>query len=299
MWFYLSILGYFCLGLVFLLDKIVLERSFAPPVVYTFYSTIFLFASVLLFPFGGELLVGIDWFWALIAGTSFGFALWALFIGLDNGETSHMSPFVGAFVVVFTYILSQVFLGEALSDMQLIGISVLTFSSFLLSFEKSEKNNGFHKGFLWGLIAAFLFAISHVASKFLYTEYPFLTGFIWSRAFIAIVGIICLFSPAVWKSFAPKSKKKSKKHQKELGFILANKLLGVIGVILIQYAIFLGSVTLVNALAGIQFVFLFLLVIFFTRFYPKVFKEKFTKNEIIIEVLALLGIVIGAVFLVL
>ena len=65
------------------------------------------------------------------------------------------------------------------------------------------------------------------------------------------------------------------------------------GAILLQYAIFLGSVTLVNAMQGVQYIFVFFLVVLFTTTLPKLIKEKFTKELVIQKVIAILIIGIG------
>ncbi|MBT3817468.1 MAG: EamA family transporter [Candidatus Magasanikbacteria bacterium] len=300
-WFFVALLGYILLGIVFVLDKFILDKSVSKPVVYTFYSTIFMFAALLALPFGVEFLVGVDWIIAAIAGIGFGLGLWWMYKAVSIGETSHMSPFIGAGIIVFIYALSRYFLGEELTNVQIVGIVLLVCASLLLSFEKSNKHNGFHKGFLWGIAAAFAFAISHVASKYIYDVYDFFSGFIWTRAAIGLVGIMALAYPSVWKTFKKKKKEKSKVYAKRhvVGIVASNKILGVVAVILIQYAIALGSVTLVNAMAGLQYAFMFLLIIMFTKFAPKVFKETFTKKELLIEWMGMFLIVIGSALFVL
>ncbi len=297
MWLIASLAGYFCLALVFVLDKFILTKSVPKSSVYTFYSTIFMCAALLAWPFGVELLQGVDWFWAIVSGMSFGFGLWAMYIALTYGETSHISPFIGALITVAIYGLSAKFLGEALTSAQLAGVIVLVFASLLLSFEKSRKGSGFHRGFLWGMLAAVCFAVSHVTAKYLYEVYPFLTGFVWTRATTGLVGVILLGSPAVWKTFRrPKKKKKAKTIGKRhaVGIVVSNKVLGVIGVVLIQYAIAIGSVTIVNALVGMQFVLMFVLIYLLTKFAPKLFQEYFTKRELTIQTIAILLVAIGS-----
>jgi uncharacterized membrane protein len=305
MWFFIATIGYILLGIVFVLDKFILEKSVSTPVVYTFYSTIFMFAALLAYPFGAGVLFGIDWMWAVVAGLGFGFGLWTLFQAIRLGETSHISPFVGAFIVVFTYICSSIFLGETLTIVQMSGISILLVASFLLSFEKSEKYNGFHFGFVWAILSAFLFAVSHVATKYIYEQYDFLTGFVWTRAFVGIVGLITLFFPSVWCIFKKKKKEKKRKIQDKtfvekhaFGIVVSNKILAVFGVVAIQYAIAIGSVTLVNALAGMQYIFMFIIIIGLTTFAPKVFKEDFTRRELITESVAILFVIIGSALLI-
>jgi drug/metabolite transporter (DMT)-like permease len=299
MWFIVAFIGYFFLAVVFVLDKFILTKKVSKPVVYTFYSTIFMFVILLAWPFGVGLLRGIDWWWAICSGVSFGFALWAFFISLEKGEASHISPFNGAFITIFTYILSSVFLAEKLTQMQIAGIFILVCSSFLLSSEKSEKHNGFHIGFVWAILSGLLFAVSHVTAKYLYEIYPFITGFVWTRFFVGVVGLLTLFHPAVLATFK-KKKKKTKRNIKKspLAIIVIDKVLAMVAVIFIQYAASAGSVSLVIAMSGLQFVLMFVIIYLLTKFLPKVFKEYFTKKELIVQVAAIMLVAIGSILFV-
>lgn len=292
-WFSLATLGYLLLAIVLVLDKFILTKSVQRPVVYTFYSTIFMFGVLLLWPFGVELLQGIDWFWALVSGIAFGFALFAMYIALKIGEASHINPFVGGFIAIFTYVLSALLLNESLSSRQFAGLVILIFACFLLSFEKSKRFKGFHKGFLWAVLAGLLFAVSHVSAKYIYEIYDFLTGFVWTRATTGFVGLFLLLSPAVWATFKRKKRQKTYAKKYAISIVAADKILGAVGIVFIQYAIAIGSVTLVNAMVGMQYALMFLIILFLTKFFPKIFKEYFTRREIVVEVVALVLVVVG------
>lgn len=303
-WFFIAILGYTFLAFTFVLDKFILEESVKEPVVYTFYSTIIMFAALAAYPFGVEFLVGIDWFWGIFSGVSFGFGLWLLFIAVDIGETSHISPFNGAVVTLASYLISYIFLGESLTQLQIFGMALLVVASLMLSFEKSKKHSGFHVGFIWAIFSGIFFAASHVSAKYLYDIYPFLTGFVWTRASAGLVGLGVLFFPEVKASFNKDEETKQSETEQKLAkkyrvpIIVANKVLAVIAVILVQYATDLGKVSLVRAMSGLQFVLMFFLVYIFTKFTPQFFKEYFTTREIVIQLLALFLVVAGSALLV-
>jgi len=306
LWFFIALLGYFLLAIVFVLDKLILTKSVERPVVYTFYSTIFMFGALLILPFGGGLLSGIDWVWATVSGLGFGFGLWAMFTALKYGETSHISPFIGVIITVTTFALSYALFGERLGQLQIVGIVTLLFAGLLLSFEKTAgSQKKIYLGFVWAIIAGLLFAVSHVAAKHIYEVYDFITGFAWTRATTGIVGLVTLAFPCVIRSCSRGMKKKRKKEPKTyakrhaLGIVVSDKVLGVVGVVLIQYAIAVGSVTLVNAMSGLQYVLMFLIILFSTKFFPKVFKEYFTKKEKSIQWIALCLVVVGSALFVL
>lgn len=302
LWFLLAITGYLALALAFILDKFILTDSVDAPGVYTFYSTIIMFGALVLWPFGVELLVGIDWLWAIVSGVGFGLGLLFLYIAVNEGETSHITPFQGAFVTISSYVLGALFLNEQLSQLQIWGIVLLVIASFLLSFEKSRKHSGFHIGFVWAAVAGFFFALSHVSAKYLYDIYPFLTGFMWTRATTGLVGFALLLSPAVIKALrAPKQSNKQQTIAKQYAvpIIMANKVLAIVAVVAIQYAASIGSVTLVQALSGVQFVLMFFLILLFTKLTPKFFKEEFTRRELIVQSIALVIVGIGSALFVL
>ncbi|MBU1896124.1 EamA family transporter [Patescibacteria group bacterium] len=287
-WFFLAIIGYLLLALVAILDKFILTKSLNKPAVYTFYSTIFMFGALVLWPFGAGWIYGIDWFWAIVSGLGFGFGLWTFYKAVKEGEATHIVPFNGAVIMVATYIFSSWFLNENLSGVQLTGVAILVFASILLTWEKSLKHQGFHSGFIWAIASGLFFAISHVSAKYLYEIYPFLTGFMWTRVMTGFLGLFLLTFPAVRKSFIRRKKKaKTVGKRHALLIVVINKILSVGSLILIQFAAAIGSVTLVMALAGVQYVLIFIFVYLSTKLFKKFFQEYFTKREIAVQLVAL------------
>ncbi|HLD31434.1 MAG TPA: hypothetical protein VJB37_00890 [Patescibacteria group bacterium] len=299
-WVWLSLGGYLLLALVYILDKLIVSKAAVKPAVYTFYSTIFLWGAIFILPFTGfQLLNGQDWLWAVVSGVSFGCGLGASYLAMKKGEISHIGPFIGALVMVDLFFLGKYFLGEQLTVGQMGGGALLALACLLLSFEKSRNHHGFHIGFLWAFLAAFLFAVSHVSAKFLYTQYPFWTGFAWTRTMTGLVGLALLLVPTVrrsWKRSTKEAKGYAHRHAKAI--VLGDKILGVAAVVILQLAMSQGPVALVGALAGGQYLFIFFLVFLFSKFFPHWFKEYFTKQEIILELVALLLVVLGSALVV-
>ncbi len=225
-----------------------------------------------------------------------------MFVAVKKAEASHVNPFIGGVVTIATYGFSSFFLGEALNDLQISGIIILLLASFLLSFEKTKnKKSEFNSGYMWGIAAGVLFAVSHTSAKYIYDLYPFLTGFVWTKATTGFVGLFCLFSPFVRKTFHTGKKHEPKKFAKRhaAGIVLTNKILSVVAIVCIQYAISAGSVTLVNALSGLQYAFMFLIIYVLTKTAPKIFKEYVTKSELAVQTIALLLVLIGSALFVL
>jgi len=297
-----ALVGYFLLAGAQILDKFILEKSVPRPLLLTFYSTIFLLPLIWVAPFlpipnSAGFLV------AIISAFAFSAALYAMYRGFFISEVSHMGPFIGAIIPVFVLLLNFWFVKETISQMSLVGVALLVVGSFIMCFEFSQVNkSGLHWGILWGILSAFLFAISHVAAKLLYVQVGFASGLVWSRGLMGVVGILLLFTPIVRKTLFDFSKKQNSHKNsslRQVALVGTNKALGAVGELLIQYSIAIGSVVVVSAMAGSQYALLVIGVALFTRFAPRWFKEVYFRKEIYQEVIGILFIAAGLALLIL
>ncbi len=298
MYIIISLIGYVLLGIVFILDKYILTGRAQEPSVYAFYSGVFMLLALALLPFGGGLLYSsFDWFVAISSGFLFGIGLWTVYIAVKGGEASHMFPFNGAMVTVFTFLFARLFLQEELSQLHMVGIVILVLSSMLLSYQKTEKKVKSNYIFIFAIISGIAFALSHILAKYIYMNYSFITGFVWTRSSTALFALVLLLVPAVRHSLIWKkgtSKEKRIKNKNSVFIVTINKLLAVIAIVFIQYAIAIGSPSIVTALAGVQFAFMFILILFFTYVLPKVFFEYFTRRELLIQSLGIILVIVGS-----
>ncbi len=295
MWFTAALVGYALLAVVFILDKRILSAELKQPVVYTFYSTIFLLAVGLAWWFvpllTDPLLVALS----VVSGFAFGAALWTMFIALRQSEASHLDPFVGAVITLGTLAGADIWLQEALTSRQIIGCAVLAAASFLLAREETSQHRGWHRGYVWGIVSGILFAVSHLTAKAVYNAADFLPAFVMTRFTIGVFGILLLGAPAVWRSFAISKKSTSKHHP--LTVVAITKVLSVVANSAIQYAIALGSVSIVNALAGLQYALMFVGILGLNAWRPAWFREFVSRRELWLESTALALVIVG-VFLV-
>ncbi|MFA6094463.1 MAG: hypothetical protein WC757_01070 [Candidatus Paceibacterota bacterium] len=302
--FIFASVGYAALAFVSILDKSILTTNFKHPAVYAFYTTIFSAITVVLLPFFG-FPHNIDLLWSLGSGISFGLGVWAMYIAFRHGEASHLTPLVGAVVAVATAILSYFVLNTSFSPHEKIGLTLLIGASFFLSYEKSNREKGLYLGFLWAIISGLLFAFSHISAKHIYTLYPFINGLIWTKSSIGIVGIAIILIPRFRKQIFNKKvaipeQSQQQPVEKQKGSITkfaTTKTLGIVSTLCIQYAIAIGSVAIVNALAGLQYVLVFIFIFLLTKMRPKIFSEDFTRKEFIMQTLAIVLIVTGLLFL--
>lgn len=300
MWLFIALLGNAALAVVGIVDRFILTKSVSKPIIFVFYSTIFILPAFFLLPFGISMPdIWTDYVIFFISGICFAFGLWTLYIAIAGSEISHVGPLIGAAVPLFILFLSRIFLGERLGAYGLLAAAVLIIGSLIISFNHGERKYGWHRAMSWGVLAGLLFAVSHVISKYAYDVYGFYSGFVLTKLPIGMFGGVLLLSPSVRALFSKKEKTPADKTRGKKLFILivGDIVLGVTGGILIQYATSLGSVSLVNALAGAQYAMLIVLVALISRFFPKILKEKFTRKEIIQKAAAVAVISLGLALL--
>lgn len=298
MWLMVSILGYFIFGLVFVLDKVILNKNPDHPVVYAFYSTIFMALALLAAPFFSWYPSFADMALAAGSGIGYGLGLWFLYIGLSKGDTSRINPFNGAMVTIAVLALSFLFLKERIGLTPTAGIIVLIFSSFVLVFGKKSAKTIFHSGFAWAAMSGLCFGLSHVLAKYLFLAHDFWPVLIWTKGLVGLVGLGILCFAGFRKEIFQKKKTSVKKARSFGWTVFLNKFLSVLAVICVQFGMSSGSVTVVNALSGLQYGFMFILILLFSGFVPAFFNEKFNRRELAVEIAALILVIVGSLLVV-
>ncbi|MFA5777739.1 MAG: EamA family transporter [Parcubacteria group bacterium] len=280
--FIFAALGSYFLGaLTIILDKFLLgsKRITSAPV-YSFFIALFGIFAVAFIPFVGfSIPSGWQIFLSLLGGALFSYGILALYFAIQKSEASRVSPIVGAVIPVATYFLSLIFSSEKLALIQIIGVALLIFGGLLISFDLPLKINKkkFFSGFYFSLSAGLLLALSYFVFKFVYNEQTFFNGFIWTR-FGCFLAVMSYFLIPKWRKEICRSlnefKKPKKKEYQTGGLFIGNKILGGTSSILLNVAIAMGSVTLVNSLVSSQYVFVLALAYFAHKKFPFAFQEK-------------------------
>jgi uncharacterized membrane protein len=281
-WLVIAIIAYFLVALEVILDKFMLSsKRVSHPAIYAFYSgTLSLFVLAFI-PFGVHWLPFSQIVFSLVSGAIFTYGILTLFFAIKENEASQVMPVVGAMIPLTTFFLSWAFIGERLAHVQIWGVALLILGGLLISFDLpfhvSKKK--FFAGFKLSLLAGFLLAVAFTAFKHFFDKNNFITVFTWTR-FGLFAGALSLFLTPAWRKVILGSfggfkggQKQKENHRTGMLFVL-NKILGGTGSILTNYAIKLGSVTIVNALVALEYGFIFIFGLFFSVWFPVVFKEK-------------------------
>lgn len=290
----LAVLGGHLLSAVsFVLSKASLSKDFSNPYVFTFYVGLLGLVTAVLIPFGFEIPSAYEIGFDLVAGGFFTAALICFFIALQQGETSRIVPLIGGGIPIFTLLFEWVFLDEQLSRNMLWAFAVLVIGSVVITYEKysgSKSTTGRGRIFALAILAALLFAISFGMTKIAFLSQPFISGFVWMRFGTFLAGLLILLSATHRKEIIQAAG--NFKHKAGILYI-GSQAFGGLGFILINYGITLTSVAIVNALQGVQYVFLLLMVVAGSIVYPNLLKENLGKSSLILKILGVIIISFG------
>lgn len=267
------------------LDKFMLSKRVGEPLVYAFYSALTSLLVVVLIPFGVVWVDARTLFIALLSGTCFAGALYFYFKAIKESSVSRILPIEGGFIPVFTLLFAAVFLTEQLSVFQYLAFIFLVVGAIIISIKK-EAHHLRPVALLSAVLAAFFFAVSFTALKFVYMHTNFISGLFWSRLGMGLVPLVILITPLRKKLI--RSGEKSSGSSRVI--FIFSKIAAAGSTVLENLAISLGSVTLVKALQGTQYVFLLILTSVVSLYFSKILKEKITFG-ILIQKLAAIAII--------
>jgi drug/metabolite transporter (DMT)-like permease len=295
-WIIAIILSYFFFAVSSLGDKIVLNGP-SKPKSYTFFVGIFSILAAFLIPFVDfSFPSGLGLAWIILEAIMYVAGLYALFYSLENFDVSKIIPTIGATQPIFIGILSLVFWGsQSISVKSVIAFLILLVGSVLISIDKNPKIT--KKSLQIGLITSLFFSLDYIFSKFVFQDLSFWPGFIWMRIFSFAIVLLFLFDKGFRKEMA-----EDNGTDKKTGMLfLVTQASGGAANILQSWSISLVPIAylaVMNSMKGIQYVFLFLMVILVSHFRPNVLKEEMSKKVILQKVISILVIGLGLAVLV-
>jgi len=292
LWLIVVTIAYLFYAAVFVIDKYILSRPMPHPIVFAFYVCVLSLLVIVLIPFGFVMPNGSEIFWSLLAGLVQVIATIMLYKVLNKGEVSRVVPFIGAVSAVFIFILNSIMVKEFLSSRQIIAFFLLIIGSFIIGFKKEEFLGKKIVGL--AIASAFLFALFWIITKYLFLGTNFISGLIWVRVGAALWGLALLLPKKNRELIFSKTKETK---PKIFGFFMVSRVMNAIGGMLLYWAVFLGSVVLINALQGLQYLFILLLAFLLFKKIP-ILKEQFGREVLIQKIAAIVLICLGLAFLV-
>lgn len=259
-WLYLAVLAQFLFAISTLVDKhIVTRAAIGRPIVYAFYVAllsgfVIVFAPFVSVPSAYVLAL------SLVNASTFVAAIFFLYSALKDARASDVSPAVGGASAVIAMLFAAFWINGDVTAALFLPVLLLAGGTAVISHFHFSR-----RALLYVLAAGFFFGLTVVLGKLIFLQVPFLDGFFWPRLFNVLVALLLLLIPAFRKAIFHGGRNSSRRAK---GLVLGNKILGGVAAALMAYAVSLGSVTVVNALGGLQFVFLFLFAVLFAHRMP-------------------------------
>lgn len=302
-WILLVVIGQFLSAIVALIDKyIVTSKSVVlRPLAYAFWLSVLSAGSVVIYllswipiPIDGldfpsfaniqapSLMIAAL---ALAAGYAYFTALLSFFTALKSSDASDVVPVVGGLTALATLLLSFSFLDAELTRSFFYGFVLLTLGTVVVSkfrFTPRTVLSTAHAGLMFG--------VHYVALKGLFNVTNFDTAFFWSRAAIVFVALSLLLVPEYSEKIISRTRES---HAREGVFVIGNKILAGVASLLLLKAIEFGDVALVQALGGLQFLFLLLISAFFGPRIARDCGENVSTRDIIQKSISISLIVCG------
>jgi len=296
LWILVITLAYLCFALSSLGDRIILSGH-SRPNSYTFFVGILSAAVILLIPFVGiSVPQGILWLWIILAALFNILGIYTMFSALNVFDVSKIIPTIGALQPIFVVIFSFLILGEdAMESRQIFAFIILLLGSVLISIEKNYRVT--KRSLKLSFFAALFFSLEMIFAKIVYLDLAFSDGFIWMKIFGLVFVMSFLFNKTFRRDIFKVDQKLDKKNS--IIFFLGQGFGGLAN-ILQGWAISLVPLAylgIMNAMKGLQYVFLFIFALIISAAFPKLLNEKTSKTIIIQRIIAIILIVIGLLVL--
>lgn len=325
LWLPVAISSYFIFAAVNIVDKYLLAGPMPSPRVYSFYMGILGILALALIPLGFSIPELSQIILSLFAGAIFILGLLSFYTALRLFEASRVIPAIGGLLPLFTFGLTFIFSrGKEIFSLQdFIALTFLILGSVIITLEKKKSALRQGSGLIEtsarqqgsGLIlsrveasvtlkslqisalTALLISLAFILTKFVYLNQPFWSGFIWIRIGGFMTALCFLFTKEVREEIF---KKKAIFQKKTAGIFFSARIAGAGGLVLQNWAIALAPLaylTIINALAGIEYAFILIFIIILSLKFPRILKENISGGILLQKILAVFLISIGLLIL--
>lgn len=300
-WFTIALFAPALWALSNFIDKYLVERFVKQEgtvVTLLLYSTLF---SMVVFPLiyivnPSVLAVEPKDMWVLIGAgvievVSIGFYLRALF----SNDASTALPFFQT-IPVFSFFLGFLFLQETLATNQLIAGAVIILGGMILALEKGEKGTRLKISLLALMLSAsFFFALYDTLFKLGAIETSFWTSVFWQHVGVCLSGAVIFLARKRHRTEFISSIKENGRRIFSLN--VANEVIYAVGVMIFSYALLLAPIAIVATVNVYHPIFVFVVGLFLTLFFPHIIKESLEPRQVIIKIVAIAIIFAASVYL--
>ncbi|TSC85574.1 MAG: Uncharacterized protein G01um10148_960 [Parcubacteria group bacterium Gr01-1014_8] len=262
-WLGLAVFAQFLFAVSVLVDKhIVLHKEhIGKPVVYAFYVSLLSGFVIVLAPFGFVSLPSLLVLaYSLVSAITFLVAIYFLYSALSIAFASDVAPVVGAVSAISTLVLAAIWIDGDVTGFLVLPVALLISGTALISHFHFTR-----RALLFVVSSGAMFGVTVFLSKLIFIETNFIDGVFWTRMMNVVVALFLLLIPSIQLAIFTGGRHSS--HGAKF-LVIGNKIVAGSASVLTAFAVSLGSVSVVNSLAGLQFVFLFALTYLLSKSMP-------------------------------
>lgn len=285
----IAIVAHGLIGISLVWDKVLLKRKGTQNLAsYVFWLGAISIFGLILIPFGFHVAS-----WKVIssavgAGICDLLASWFYYAALKAGEASEEMAATGGFTPVATVLLSIPLLGVQLNG-QLLGFIIMTLGGFVMFFAETLPLS---RVLPRVIAASVLFGLTSVLQKVAFNGANFVSGYVFFTIG-TFVGAMALLLRPKWRKQIFVSSEEAPPRSK-VGY-MANRFVAGIGSFLVVFAVSKAAPSIVEAIAGVRYVVIFLGAFALTTWRPMWLKEDFTRRALLVKILGTSLVVVGLI----
>jgi drug/metabolite transporter (DMT)-like permease len=301
---FVAIFSFFAGASANLMDRFILTKRIADPLVYVFYVGIMNVGAFVLLPYSFFDISLSEGFVYLVVGFISFVAILSYNYAFSLEEATKVAPVVIGFVPAFSLFYSIYFLDQALSRAEIFAFILLLVGSVLLAFDKKTFSLNSQRAFFLAVFTAFFLAVYAASFKYALSirgDGYFWGVFFWTRIATLVSVLPLLFFKRVRESIFGHADEKVVVPQKTkirtILIVIGTKSIGALSSVSLNYAFSLVNVALINSMAGLQFGFLFIMALFLSKKYPDIITEASDKKTIFRKAVSLAIMCVGIIIL--
>lgn len=281
-------------GITNFFDKYLIEKRVRDPMLLTIFGGLvaLLFGAVVWVARG---LPGMPLQAALIllaSGCIFQWALIPYYVALQHDDTSRITPLFQV-IPIFALILASIFLGERLHGNQVVGFVIVLCGGIALSVERLDQGTfRLRRSFWLMMLSSLMYTFPFVFFKSV--EQPFWNALTFEFFGFGLGSILLLLLPTTRKRAlvtlptVPRS---------TWWPIIINEVVYITGKMCTFFASTLVAISLVTVMGAFQPLFVLLLGLGLTLFFPRVIKEDIRRSTVMFKTIATVVVLVGVVIM--
>jgi drug/metabolite transporter (DMT)-like permease len=290
-WFFIALIGPLLYATTNYIDKFLLSKYFKEGGV----GTILIFSSFLsaialpFFFFADKTVLDVGFLEIIalcIVGILNTMVLLCYLLAIEEEEASVAVVFY-QLIPVFGCILGYFVLGETLTKLQFLAITIIILGTTIISFEIDSENKFRlrRKTIIFMVSAAFFWALGSVIFKSVALQENLWRSLFWEHLMLMLIGIgIFTFMRPLRNNFLHALRSNSKK---VLSLNVLNEFFFISGNIAVAFAYMLAPVGLVLLTESFQPIFVLAIGIFLTIFFPRISTEKIQAKHLLPKIIAI------------